>query len=233
MGRLVLPGKPPIEITLRRSRRSRRLSLRVSSLDGKVTMTIPERMDQRTAQKFAVEREGWLRKTLQNQHPPSVVCAGGVIPFEGRELRIEEGPRRGARLEGDILHVSNGRSVAASVKGFLKAHARERLAVASDHYAEKVGRRFKQIVLRDTRSRWGSCSSDGRLMYSWRLVMAPPDVLDYVAAHEVAHLVHLDHSPAFWSLVAEICPDYRAHRTWLRENGMSLHRYRFDPPDVT
>ncbi|MFQ6549331.1 M48 family metallopeptidase [Aestuariibius sp. 2305UL40-4] len=232
MGRLVLPGKPPIEITLRRSRRSRRLSLRVSSLDGKVTMTIPERVDQRMAQKFAAEREAWLRRTLQGQQPPSPVAGGATVLFEGREIRVETGPERRTRLEGDVLRVPASRAVPASVKAFLKALARERLAAASDKYAARVGQDFRQIALRDTRSRWGSCSSDGRLMYSWRLIMAPPEVLDYVAAHEVAHLVHLDHSPAFWALVGEICPSYGTHRTWLRDNGASLHRYRFDPVPV-
>jgi predicted metal-dependent hydrolase len=90
-----------------------------------------------------------------------------------------------------------------------------------------VGRSYTSLALRDTRSRWGSCSPDGRLMYSWRLIMAPPQVLDYVAAHEVAHLVELNHSPAYWRVVTGICPDWKRHRDWLRTHGSSLHRLRF------
>jgi predicted metal-dependent hydrolase len=91
-----------------------------------------------------------------------------------------------------------------------------------------LGRRFSRLSLRDTRSRWGSCSSRGGLSYSWRLILAPPDVLDYVAAHEVAHLAEMNHSPAFWALVARLCPGYQAPRGWLRREGAGLHRYRFD-----
>src|SRR5690606_4279045 len=110
---------------------------------------------------------------------------------------------------------------------FLKTVARDRLATASDRYAVALGRPYGRLTLRDTRSRWGSCSAAGDLMYSWRLVMAPAEVLDYVAAHEVAHLAEMNHSPAFWDVVARLCPDYRRHRTWLRANGGALHRVRF------
>jgi predicted metal-dependent hydrolase len=113
------------------------------------------------------------------------------------------------------------------VGAFLKALARERLAEASDRHAAALGRGFGRLTLRDTRSRWGSCSPDGRLMYSWRLIMAPPPVLDYVAAHEVAHLVELNHSPAYWKVVTGICPDWKVHRNWLKTQGSGLHRLRF------
>jgi predicted metal-dependent hydrolase len=101
------------------------------------------------------------------------------------------------------------------VAAWLKVLARDRLAQASTRYAGLVGRRYSSLAIRDTRSRWGSCSPDGRLMYSWRLIMAPPPVLDYVAAHEVAHLVELNHSPAYWTVVTAICPDWKDHRAWL------------------
>ena len=110
---------------------------------------------------------------------------------------------------------------------WLKVLARDRLARASTHYAGLVGRSYSSLALRDTRSRWGSCSPGGRLMYSWRLIMAPPAVLDYVAAHEVAHLVELNHSPAYWAVVSRICPDWQGHRSWLHDQGSALHRLRF------
>jgi len=112
-------------------------------------------------------------------------------------------------------------------KAFLKLRARDELAAASDRYAAMVGRSYTRLSFRDTRSRWGSCSSEGVLMYSWRLIMAPPAVLDYAAAHEVAHLVEMNHSPAFWAVVARICPDYEDYRGWLRKNGDVLHRVNF------
>ena len=109
----------------------------------------------------------------------------------------------------------------------LKLRARDVLAEASDRYAVMVGQSYSRLSIRDTRSRWGSCSSEGVLMYSWRLIMAPPEVLDYVAAHEVAHLVEMNHSAAFWAMVERICPDYDVHRAWLRKNGDVLHRVNF------
>ena len=98
---------------------------------------------------------------------------------------------------------------------------------ASDHYAAKIGRRVTRVTLRDTRSRWGSCTAEGALMYSWRLVMAPPEVLRYVAAHEVAHLVEMNHSHRFWAVVEGLYPDWQAQRAWLHRHGGALHSLRF------
>jgi predicted metal-dependent hydrolase len=150
-----------------------------------------------------------------------------MLLIEGREIRVVGTPDgRGAVCDGVTLTVNQARSGPAA-KAFLTNLARDRLTAASDKYAERIGHRFRAITLRDTRSRWGSCTAERRLMYSWRLAMAPADVLDYVAAHEVAHLEHMDHSADFWRAVAQLCPNYESHRTWLRENGPSLHRFVF------
>jgi hypothetical protein len=113
------------------------------------------------------------------------------------------------------------------LQSWLRTLARDRLVEASDHYAEQLGKEYMRITLRDTRSRWGSCSSAKALMFSWRLILAPPEVLRYVAAHEVAHLAEMNHSPAFWTNVERIYGAYAAPRRWLRQNGSELHRYRF------
>ncbi len=118
----------------------------------------------------------------------------------------------------------------ARLQAWLRERARERLTAAADHYAAALGRPYGRITLRDTRSRWGSCSWQGALMFSWRLVFAPPEVLRYVAAHEVAHLAHMDHSRAFWAVVERIHGPWAHMRDWLRVNGHELHRYRFEPP---
>jgi predicted metal-dependent hydrolase len=226
----VLPGPPPVEVHLKRSARTRRFSLRVSRLDGKVTLSMPLRAREGEALAFLRGHEGWLRETLQGM-PDSVVQAvgiGSVIPVEGRELVLAPGAGRGLRVEGDRLLVPGDPTAAgARVAAWLKVLARDRLAASSTRYAGLVGRTYATLALRDTRSRWGSCSPDGRLMYSWRLIMAPPAVLDYVAAHEVAHLVELNHSPAYWAVVGRICPDWQVHRAWLHSNGQTLHRLRF------
>jgi hypothetical protein len=105
--------------------------------------------------------------------------------------------------------------------------ARDRLAGACDDYAARLGKPYARITMRDTRSRWGSCTSDGALMFSWRLIMTPPEVLDYVAAHEVAHLAEMNHSPAFWAVVAQLCPGYAPLRDWLKREGGALQAIRF------
>ena len=229
MTRAMLSGDPPVEITLRRSARARRVSLRVSGLDGKVTLSLPKGMATAEALAFAEEKSDWIRKHLSQQVDAVDVGLGGQILFRGNAMRIVPAGVRKAQLgEGAIQVPDRAEMAAARVKAFLKLKARDELTQACTYYAHKVGREVGKITLRDTRSRWGSCSSRGDLMFSWRLIMAPPEVLDYVAAHEVSHLVEMNHSDAYWAVVAQICPGYAAPRQWLRQNGQLLHRYRFD-----
>jgi predicted metal-dependent hydrolase len=226
----VLPGSPPVEVHLKRSARARRFSLRVSRLDGKVTLSMPLRAREGEALAFLKGHESWLRETLQAMPDSALrpVGLGSVIPVEGRELLLASGTGRGVRLDGDRLLVpGNPATAGPRVAAWLKVLARDRLARASTHYAGLLNRQYTTLALRDTRSRWGSCSPDGRLMYSWRLIMAPPAVLDYVAAHEVAHLVELNHSPAYWAVVNRIYPGWQTQRAWLHQHGQTLHRLRF------
>jgi hypothetical protein len=118
--------------------------------------------------------------------------------------------------------------VARRVRDFLVVEARHDLESAVARYASALEVRPRKVSLRDTRSRWGSCSSAGSLSFSWRLVMAPSFVLDYLAAHEVAHLLHMNHSAAFWATVAGSCPDSGRAEAWLEANGASLHRFALE-----
>lgn len=226
----ILPGSPPVEVHLKRSARARRFSLRVSRLDGKVTLSMPVRAREGEALAFLKGNEDWLRQTLSAMPGPTLqaVGPGTAIQVEGDPLVLTPASGRGVRAEGGLLLVPGSpETMGPRVAAWLKVLARDRLATASSHYAGLVGRRYTSLAIRDTRSRWGSCSPDGRLMYSWRLIMAPPAVLDYVAAHEVAHLVELNHSPAYWRVVTGICPDWKDHRAWLKTHGNTLHRVRF------
>lgn len=224
----VLPGSPPVEVALRRSARTRRFSLRVSRLDGRVTLSLPNGAREAEAMKFLVAQEGWLRAALAKMPGQATVGIGSVLPVEGRMLTLVPGTGRSPRMEDDSLLLPGdpGRA-GVRAAAYLKVLARDRLVAACDLYAGRLGRPFSTLSLRDTRSRWGSCTSDGGLMFSWRLIMAPPAVLDYVAAHEVAHLAQMNHSPAFWAVVQGLCPGYGAHRAWLRGQGQALHAYRF------
>ena len=228
MGEITLPGNPPIAVLLRRSARARRLSLRLSQLDGRVTLTLPRRLPEREALAFLRDKESWLRGHLDARVPEVRVALGAALPVEGAMRHIVAG--QGARVAlhpAEIAVPGDAARVAAKLQGWLRARARERLAAASDLYAARLGRSYSRLTLRDTRSRWGSCSSSGGLMYSWRLILAPPEVLDYVAAHEVAHLAEMNHSAAFWDTVTALYGDWRAPRRWLRDEGSGLHRYRF------
>jgi predicted metal-dependent hydrolase len=226
----VLPGSPPVEVHLKRVARARRFLLRVSRLDGKVTLSMPLRAREGEALAFLQGHEAWLRDTLKAM-PDSArlpVGLGSLIPVEGREFLLAPGTGRGIRVEGDRLLIPGDPATAGPrVAAWLKVLARDRLAKASTHYAGLVDRRYTTLALRDTRSRWGSCSPDGRLMFSWRLILAPPSVLTYVAAHEVAHLVELNHSSAYWAVVSRIYPGWQPQRAWLHEHGQALHRLRF------
>lgn len=224
-----LPGSPPIEITLRRTARARRFSLRVAQGDGRVTLSLPLRAREDEAMDFARAHEGWIRRALSRLPQIAPVALGGQVMFEGRMLTIQSGTGRALRIEEGLLIVpGDAGRVPARIAAFLKVRARDRLAQASDQYAAQVGCKVATISLRDTRSRWGSCSAQGALMYNWRLIMAPPAVLDYVAAHEVAHLVEMNHSRAFWDVVARLYPTWQVQRDWLKRHGGALQAVRFD-----
>lgn len=230
---LPLPGTPDVAVLLRRSRQARRLSLRVSQLDGRVTLSMPLALPLAQAQRFLAERADWVRDALSGVAGQVIIRPGALVPWQGQPLQITEARVRSAVAEGGHLLVPpdpGGQRTARRVAAFLRFSALQQLTGASDLYAGALGHGYRQICLRDTRSRWGSCTVDGRLMYSWRLVMAPPAVLAYVAAHEVAHLAEMNHSPRFWAHVARLMPDYAQHRGWLRAHGRELHRYVFDAP---
>jgi len=228
MSDLHLPGDPPIPLILRRSAQARRISLRISQLDGRVTLTIPKRLAEREAMDFARSKEDWIRKHLEARGDDVQVEIGAKLPVGGQEYLVQTGTGRRVQITPDGIFVPGpAESVGKRLGAHLKEIARDRLAGASDDYAARLGRNYARLSLRDTRSRWGSCTSDGGLMYSWRLIMAPPEVLDYVAAHEVAHLAEMNHSAAFWAGMTRIYGDYAQARNWLRTHGSTLHRYKF------
>lgn len=224
----LIPELPDLDLVLRRSGRARRFSLRVSRADGRVALTIPKGASEREALAFARSQAEWLRKTLGGITPARAVQFGVEIPFEGRSLTLEPATLRSPRVEGARLLVpGDPERLGVRLEAFLKHSARARLHAASLHYATELGHSFSRITLRDTRSRWGSCSASGALSYSWRLIMAPPEVLDYVAAHEVAHLAEMNHSAAFWRVVEQLRPSFRPERDWLKREGSALHAIRF------
>ncbi|MCG6885283.1 MAG: M48 family metallopeptidase [Silicimonas sp.] len=225
-----LRDAPDVSVSVRRSSRARRISLRVSSLDGRVTLTLPHGTPERVGRAFAEEKARWLVGALAKLEPVRPVKLGSTLPVAGTDRVVVAGAGRRARLTGTALEAPPGREGPA-IEALLRHMARDSLAEATARHAAALGETPGRLTLRDTRSRWGSCSSDGNLMFSWRLILAPPRVLDYVAAHEVAHLRHMDHSRAFWSTVEDLFPDHKPQRRWLKERGGALHRYRFRAAD--
>ena len=224
----VLPGDPPIPLILRRSARARRISLRISQLDGRVTLTLPSSLPEGEAIEFARSKEAWIRKHLDARGGDVCVALGAELPIGGKMVRVVPGQGRSVQIGHEEVAVPGAPDrVGKRLAAYLKEVARDRLAGACDDYAALLGKPYARLTLRDTRSRWGSCTSDAGLMFSWRLIMAPPEVLDYVAAHEVAHLAQMNHSPAFWAEVERIYGPYKDPRSWLRKEGNDLHRYRF------
>jgi predicted metal-dependent hydrolase len=161
----------------------------------------------------------------------SAVGDGTVLPFGDRTLTIRAAAGKAVVHRDGVLEVpgpAGGHAV--RVAAWLREEARRECAGAVDRHAARLGLEPGRISLRDPRSRWGSCTSNGDLMFSWRLIMAPSAVLDYVVAHEVAHLAELNHSPRFWAVVRRLCPDFQPARAWLRRNGAALHAHDFAGP---
>ena len=221
---------PPVTVRLRRSARARRFTLSIHAADGAPRLTLPACARTAEARAFLERQSGWLAEALERAPAPRLVAADRPVPFRGGSvlLRAEGGPRRAPRLDDGALVVGGAKTDAPRrALAFLKTAARDALTPAARGYAARLDRSAGRITLRDTRSRWGSCSSRGDLSFSWRLIMAPPDVLDYVAAHEAAHLVEMNHGEHFWRLVEALRPDWREQRDWLRRHGAELHRVRF------
>lgn len=220
---------PPVDVRLRIDARARRFTLRLDPDGDGARLTMPRGVPLTEARMFLLRQADWLTRALARRPDPIAVADGTQIPLAGVpvEVRHEAGPRCAPRLDGDTLSVSGPGQVGPRIAAFLKTRARDALAPATRHYSARIGCRPAGLALRDTVSRWGSCSAAGRLSFSWRLAMAPAEVLDYVAAHEVAHLAEMNHGPRFWALVETLVPDYRRQRDWLKTEGRALHRYRF------
>jgi hypothetical protein len=220
-------------VRVRRHRQARRYTLRIQSATREVILTIPPRGTLKEAREFAQQHGSWIAARL-GRLPEAVPFADGVVvPLRGVPHRIAH--RRGVRgtvwTETDtsgepVLCVAgNAPHIDRRVGDFLRREARRDLETASLRFAAELGVAVRRVTVRDQASRWGSCSTTGMLSFSWRLILAPPHVLDYLAAHEVAHLIEMNHSARFWRLVQRLCPDHERAKVWLDVHGTDLHRY--------
>lgn len=222
-----------IRIRLRVNPRAQRYLLRLPADSSGPVLTVPRGGDLRRAEHFARQHIDWLVERLQDRPQHVSLAAGDVFPLRGVEHRIvPTGTLRGLVTAGlaengtPALFVPGADDhVPRKATTWLKAEARKDLVARTQFHAARIGRKVAAISVRDTKSRWGSCASNGKLSFSWRLVLAPPDILDYVAAHEVAHLKEMNHSSRFWRLCEELAPQTPTARVWLKENGTYLHGF--------
>lgn len=222
-------GDSDLPVVFRRHAQARRLVLRLNAEGTAVVVTVPYGVSRAQALDFADRSKEWLQHRLANRGAAIKLAPGSRIPLRGvdHEVRHIES-RRGLvtsdpvanviHVPGDLAHIQR------RLRDWLKAMARDELARAAQKYAEAMQVKYRRLSVRDQKSRWGSCSAAGDLSFSWRLIFTPEFVLDYVAAHEVAHLKHMHHGPSFWRLVLKHCPEAQKARRWLREHGHSVHR---------
>lgn len=227
---MLLLADQHVAITFKRHAAARRFTLRLARDGSGFTMTLPRRASMADARAFALKSEGWMLKALSRRIAKVEIADGAVIMLRG----VEHTLRATGKVRGHVIHDAEARVIhvpgaAHHLKrrlvDWLKAEAAHDLDVASTKYAIAMAATFRKLNVRDQKSRWGSCSSDGVLSYSWRLILAPASVLEYVAAHEVAHLREMNHSTRFWRLVLTHCPDSRDAKAWLKLYGSRLHAF--------
>lgn len=222
-----------LAIAVRRSARARRVTLRVSAASGEVILTAPPHVPYATAVAFVRSQEDWIRARLRRLPDRVDFVPGACIPVRGAPHLIVHRPeaRGTCWIETDaggqalICVAGEAPHVARRVADHLKRLARADLIVAVARHAAVLDVTTGPLTVRDTVSRWGSCARNGALSFSWRLILAPPEILDYLAAHEVAHRLEMNHGPRFWAHVERLYPERRRAEAWLKTQGAGLHRF--------
>lgn len=212
-------------VRVRRSGRARRLSLRIDPALGAPVLVAPTGAATREIAAFLAAHRGWLDRRMRDLPPRLRLVPGQDLPLRGRPHRILHDPKAPRRPEiaGDSVRLGGPADLVESrLIAWLRELARAELGARVDLHAGRLGVSRGRVTLRDTKSRWGSCSAAGNLNFNWRLILAPPDILDYVAAHEVAHRLEMNHSPRFWAHVEKLVDDPAGARAWLRRHGARL-----------
>ncbi|HEX4195385.1 MAG TPA: SprT family zinc-dependent metalloprotease [Stellaceae bacterium] len=220
-------GHVPLKV--RAHPRARRIALKIDHAGDAVEMVLPRRCSYREALRFLEASRGWIDARLATLPPRIPFVDGALIPVMDVPHPIRAvGPVRGkgpAWIEDGVIHVTGDPAfLTRRVRDFLRALAKRELSERAEAMAAQIGRKVARVTVRDTVSRWGSCARGGNLSFSWRLIFAPEAVIDYVVAHEVAHLIEMNHSQRFWRIVEQLHPDAKAERLWLNNNRLRLMR---------
>jgi len=217
-----------LEVKVRLNPRARRMIVKVNPATGEISVTAPSRRGVARALDFARGETAWIAGQLAKAPGPLALAPGAKLPLRGEVHQIRAAARGPAPVwcEDGIIWVRGREAhVERRVLDFLKREARATFETRALAHAARLGVAPSRITVRDTASRWGSCSSTRSLYFSWRLILAPDFVLDYVVAHEIAHLKEMNHSPRFWAHVRALVPDLDAPQVWLKVHGRELQRY--------
>ncbi len=216
------------------SDRAKRLILRIETGGQALRVTVPAGVPAREVDRFVERHHGWLEQRLAKVPVKPQVRPGTKLPLRGvPHLIVHEPGSRGSVSIGEVdgqpaLIVHGDRThLPRRLADFLKREAKKDIELLVARHTATVGRKAKTVKFRDTSSRWGSCTSDGNLSFSWRIMMAPPLIIDYLVAHEVAHLKEMNHGPKFWKLCGDLCPRTDEAKAWLKRNGSALQAIQF------
>jgi predicted metal-dependent hydrolase len=218
-------------LRLKISPRARRMALRLDTHARVVQLVVPKRASLDSAYDFARHNQSWIETHIGNLPKQIRFTDGAVLPLFGKDITIHIHYRKELKnttitLKKHTLSVyTNKRDPSARIRRFLAGLAEEKITKMAARKAAKINKEITSIKIRDTKSRWGSCSEDRKLSFCWRLIFAPPDAMDYVIAHEVAHLRHMDHGPAFWALTRKLSKNYEIGYVWMQTHGHELMRY--------
>ncbi len=217
-------------IRLNPLKRARNIKLTYDSKRNHFRLTTPVYITKKEIEEFLMRADAWLDDKIQQNNESVNLDHGSIVPVLGQACRIhfQKDIKRKIIFGTDIITVfDHQEKYTELLEDGIKKKALEFLTKKSHEFAEMLEVSIQKIVVRNTYSRWGSCSASGNLSYSWRLIFAPLEVLEYVCAHEVSHRKYMDHSKAFWQTVASLSPHYHKHRSWLKAEGKQLFRYRF------
>ena len=216
-----------LPVIIRKHPKSRHMVIRYQPLEHHVCLTLPRYVTIRQGLHFVQEKRSWLEQQIKEKARHVPFIDGQVIPLLNREYMLcHIGGRGVIKIEDEkILVTGEIEFMERRVRDWLKQQARDEISALAHPKSRHINKTVKKVSVRDTSSRWGSCSHDGNLSFSWRLIFAPRIVLDYVVSHEVAHLKEHNHSPAFWNVVALLCPNHDEARQWLRTHGHTLYGY--------
>ncbi len=220
-------GELRLPIKVKKHRTSRRLTVRYQPLQKSLSLTIPQATSLKQGLHFVNEKREWILSQVMQYSNTTSFSDGQIIPVLGRNIRLEHVGGRGlvSKLD-DILQIhGNIEFMARRVRNWLIQRLKSEIITLAQKFSTQIDVKIGAITLRDTSSRWGSCSHDGNLSFSWRLTFAPYEVMAYVVAHEVAHIREHNHSPDFWKLVEQLSPEFRDSQNWLKNNGKSLYIY--------